>query len=108
MPEATAFFQFPGEKSGLGTGESLHVFRDEINELLNAGVKNFAINLAEVPYVDSSGIGALVGAHTSIEAAGGKCKFFAAPPRVTRVLEIVRVNEVLHLLKDEMTALAAF
>lgn len=54
----------------LNAGESLQAFREHINELLDSGTKNFAVNPAKVNYVDSSGIGTLVGTHTSIEAAG--------------------------------------
>ena len=92
----------------LGTGGSLQLFRDHVNELLNAGTKNIAINLGKVPYVDSSGIGVLVGAHTSVEAAGGKCKFFAPLPRVMQVLKMVRVDEVLKIFGDEDSALSSF
>ncbi len=86
----------------------MEVFRHQIGELLNAGTKKIAINLAKVPYVDSSGVGALVGAHTSIEAAGGKCKIFAVAPRVMQVLKTVRVDEVLGLFGDEASALSGF
>lgn len=92
----------------LGMGDAPQIFRDQIGDLLRAGTKNFAINLAAVPYADSSGVGALVGAHTSVEAAGGKCKFFAVPPRVMQLLEMTRVNDVLAISKDEASALSSF
>ncbi len=92
----------------LGTGEPLQVFRAQINELLDAPTRNFAINMTKVPYVDSSGIGVLVGAHTSIEGAGGKCKVFGAIPRVRRLLELVHLEGVLGLFDDEASALASF
>ncbi len=92
----------------LGVGESVQVFRDWVDELLAHKTKNFAINLIKVPYIDSSGIGAFVGAHTAIEVAGGKCKFFAALPRVLQVLKMTHVDEVLDVHNDEPSALSSF
>lgn len=91
-----------------GAGESLDIFRDWIDKLLREESKNLAVNLGKVPYLDSSGIGVLVGAHTEIEAAGGKCKFFAALPRVLNVLKITHVDKVLDLHEDEASALSSF
>ena len=92
----------------LGTGEPLQIFRAQINELLDGAARNFAINITKVPYMDSSGIGALVGAHTSIETIGGKCKLFGVMPRVRRLLELVHLDTVLELFDDEASALASF
>jgi ABC-type transporter Mla MlaB component len=55
---------------------SVHAFRDRIRQLLDEGAKNFAINLTEVPYADSYGIGCLAGAYNLIEAAGRRINFF--------------------------------
>jgi anti-sigma B factor antagonist len=79
-----------------------------IRELLNAGNKNLAINLASVPYVDSGGVGALFAAHASIQVVGAKCKLFAAPQVIIRVLERVHLDKVFELFEDEASALASF
>jgi anti-sigma B factor antagonist len=86
-------------------GPPVATFREKIQELLEAGTKSVAVNLASVPFVDSSGIGAMVGAWTSIEAAGGKCCYYAAIPRVIHTLETSRMIEVLKLQPNEAAAL---
>jgi anti-sigma B factor antagonist len=92
----------------LTRGEAVETLRDQVRGALKAGAANLAINLAQVSYLDSSGIGALVGALTSLEAAGAQCKFFAAPERVVQTLKTVHLEQVLDLFEDEPSALASF
>jgi len=92
----------------LKMGEAEEAFRGQVEDLLAKGVANLAVNLAGVPEMDSSGIGSLVRAFSAAKAAGGKCKFFAAPKRVRQTLRMVRMDSVLDLAKDEATALAGF
>ncbi|MBZ5543714.1 MAG: STAS domain-containing protein [Acidobacteriia bacterium] len=89
-------------------GDPVSAFREKIGEVLEAGTKAVAINLASVSFVDSSGIGAMLGARTSVEAAGGQCRYFAALPRVIHTLETTRMHEVLNLHPSEASALASF
>jgi anti-anti-sigma factor len=92
----------------LGIGESRAELGLRIDELLAAGARKIAINLSKVPFVDSTGVGALVNAHTAVEAAGGKCKVFAVHPHVTKVLAVTRVDRVLDVVRDEEAAVAGF
>ncbi|MFQ5695198.1 MAG: STAS domain-containing protein [Terriglobia bacterium] len=92
----------------LKMGEAEESFTSRIEELLGGGTKALAVNLAGVPEVDSSGIGALIRAHSAARQAGGHCKFFSAPQRVMRTLKMVRLDGILDLVKDEAAALAAF
>jgi len=85
--------------------DALH---NRIRQLLNEGVKNFAINLTEVPYADSFGVGGLACAYNLIEEAGGRIKFFAASERLIRTLERLRLDTVFELFEDEASALASF
>src|SRR6266487_3656282 len=55
-------------------GESLAVLRDEVKELLDSGQKNILLNLAGVRYIDSSGLGQLVGSYATVTNHGGKLK----------------------------------
>ena len=89
-------------------GDAVATFREKIQELLEAGTKAVAVNMAGVSFVDSSGIGAMVGARTGIEAAGGRCCYYAALPRVIHTLEVSRMTEVLNLHPNEASALASF
>ena len=91
-----------------GTGDALEVFRERINQLLHGGTKHVAINMANVPYMDSSGVAAMVGAHTSFESVGRKCRFFSVHPRVQQLLKMTRVDKVLNLYVDEISVLASF
>lgn len=79
-----------------------------LDELLGAGARNLAINLAGITRIDSSGIGAFVRAHTSLLRAGGKCRFFAAPKLVMQTLHMVRLDTVFDIAEDEPSALARF
>jgi anti-sigma B factor antagonist len=83
-------------------------FRDRIRELLDQGTRNFAINLAEVPYADSYGLGGLASAHNLVHQAGGRIKFFAARERLVRTLRRLRLDTVLELFEDEESALSSF
>jgi anti-sigma B factor antagonist len=83
-------------------------FRDRIRELLDQGTRNFAINLAEVPYADSYGLGGLAAAYNLVQQAGGRIEFFAARGRLVRTLQRLRLDTVLELVEDEASALSSF
>lgn len=95
-------------KGALKLGEAEQAFREKVQALLDAGSKNLVINLAEVPIIDSSGIGALMYAYTSAQKTGGKCKFFAPSKQVRQVLKLVLLDTVFEIYDDEGTALASF
>jgi len=73
---------------------------------MDAGSNHLAVNLAGVTDLDSSGIGALVRAFTTLKRAGGKCTFFSPNKRVLMLLKMVRLDGVLDIVEDEATALA--
>jgi len=91
----------------LKMGDAEQAFRERVEELISAGTRQLAINLAGVPEMDSSGIGALVRVFSATKTAGGKCKLFAAPKRVRQTLKMVRLDNVLELVEDEAAALAS-
>lgn len=90
----------------LTIGEPVEEFKGQLKELLGAGARNLAVNLAGVTRFDSSGIGACVWAHTTVLKSGGKCRFFAAPKLVMEMLHMTRLDTVLDLAEDEASALA--
>lgn len=94
-------------KGRLGLGEAIESFRDNFHEVLEGGEKNIVVNLSGVPFIDSSGIGALVGAFTMAESKGAKCIFYAPSPQVKHALEISRLNDILNPFNDERAALAS-
>jgi anti-sigma B factor antagonist len=89
-------------------GEAIEAVTVQVRDLLGAGTKNLAINLADLTYVDSSGIACLVDLGVQTQKAGGACKFFAAHKRVIQLLRIARIDTKLVFLADESSALASF
>jgi len=90
----------------LKLGKAEEAFRSQIQQLVDAGTKHVAVNLAGVSDLDSSGIGALVRAFTTLKRSGGKCTFFSANKRLLMLLKMVRLDGVLDLAQDEAAALA--
>ena len=93
---------------GSVTSDQTTHLRDCIQELLDGGTKKFVVNLAHVVYMDSSGVGALLAVHKSIQAAGRKCRFAGAPAQVLRTLQRVNLHKVFELFEDEGAALSGF
>jgi anti-sigma B factor antagonist len=89
----------------LKLGEAEESFRNQVQQLVDAGSTHVAVNLAGVTELDSSGIGALVRAFTTLKRAGGKCTYFAPSKRVMMLLKMVRLDTILDLADDEATAL---
>jgi len=92
----------------LKMGEPEQALRAQVEELLESGTANLAINLSAVPEMDSSGIGALVRIYTSVKHRGGKCRLFSAPKRILQTLKMVRLDSVLELVDDEAAATRDF
>ena len=83
-------------------------FKASVQEALDGGAKKLAVNLAAVSYLDSSGIGAIVGAFSKVKNAGGQCKFYAPSDQVLKVLKMVKLDTILDLRPDEAAALGSF
>ena len=90
----------------LKLGEPEELFRNQIQQLMDSGSTHVAINLAGVTDLDSSGIGALVRAFTTLKRAGGKCTLYASNKRVSMLLKMVRLDSILDIVEDEAAALA--
>jgi anti-sigma B factor antagonist len=89
----------------LKLGEAEQAFREQVQQLSDSGSNHIAINMAGVTELDSSGIGALVRAFTTLKKSGGKCTLFALPKRVTMLLKMVRLDTILDIAEDEGAAL---
>jgi len=87
---------------------SVHALADRIQELLDRGVRDVVINLADIPYADSYGVGALVAAHNSARQAGGRIRLFGGSGRLVHTLERLRLDTVLELYEDETSAVSSF
>jgi anti-sigma B factor antagonist len=89
-------------------GEGSVVLRDTIKDLLGKGQKKILLNLGDVSYIDSSGIGELVSAFTSVRNQGGELKLLNLTKKVHDLLQITKLYTVFDVKDDEATAISAF
>ena len=89
-------------------GEGASTFRDTVRELVASGHKKMLLNLAEVSYIDSSGIGELVSAFTTVKNSGGELKLLHLTKRVHDILQITRLFTVFDVQSDEANAVRSF
>jgi anti-sigma B factor antagonist len=89
-------------------GEGSVVLRDTIKDLLGKGQKKILLNLGDVSYIDSSGIGELVSAFTSVRNQGGELKLLHLTKKVHDLLQITKLYTVFDVKDDEAGAIAAF
>ncbi len=90
----------------LGDGSAM--LRKTIRELNAAGQKKILLNLADVDYIDSAGIGELVSAYSSVRTAGGELKLLNLTKRVNDLLQITRLFTVFDVQSEEWTAIHSF
>ncbi len=83
-------------------------FKKKVDELLEQGHVNLLLDLERVPYLDSSGLGALVRTLAETQKEGGKTKLLNAGPRVRKVLEITKLNSLFEMFDDRQQALSSF
>lgn len=89
------------EMSGrLHLGNSLTYAENAINRLIDGGVRKLAIDMAQVDYIDSSGLGMLIFCGGRMEQSGGRMRVAGAGAAVLRVFEVAHANRVLQLDTD--------
>ena len=89
-------------------GEADQAFRSSVDDVLSAGATNLAVNLTDVSFLDSSGIGSLVRTFSTLKERGGEFRLFGASKQVAQTLRMVRLDKVLGVTEDEAAALASF
>jgi anti-sigma B factor antagonist len=89
-------------------GEGASVFRDTIRDLVAKGSKKLLINLSEVSYIDSSGIGEMVSGFTTVTNSGGQLKLVGLSKRVKDLLQITKLYTVFEAFDDETEAVRSF
>ena len=89
-------------------GEGGLTLRDEVHKLLATGSKKIILNLADVNYIDSSGLGELVSAYTAVKNAGGELKLLNLTSKVRDLLVITKLVTVFDVKDDEATAVSSF
>ena len=89
-------------------GEGSVILRDTVRDLVGKGNKKILINLGEVNYIDSSGIGELVSAFTSVRNQGGELKLLKLTKKVHDLLQITKLYTVFDVHDDEAGAIRSF
>lgn len=90
----------------LGTESA--VLRNTIRGLVDQGYRRILLNLADVDYIDSAGIGELISANTTVTRLNGELKLLQLTRRVRDILQITRLFTVFDVQSDEVAAVRSF
>jgi anti-sigma B factor antagonist len=90
----------------LGDGSAM--LRKTIRQLLDEQHTNIVLNLADVDYIDSSGIGELVSGYTAVKSKGGELKLLHLTKKVHDLLQITKLFTVFEVFSDESAAIRSF
>jgi len=89
-------------------GEGSSALRDALRDMINKNQKKILLNLGEVNYIDSSGIGELVSGFTTVTNSGGQLKLLNLNKRVKDLLQITKLYTVFDVHEDEAGAIRSF
>jgi anti-sigma B factor antagonist len=87
-------------------GKGTMTVRNTIKDLLHNGVKKIVLNLAEVNYIDSSGVGELVSSYTTVAKEGGQLKLLNLTTKVRELLAITKLLTVFQVFDNEQAAVS--
>ena len=93
---------------GITIAGGIGLLRNTIQQLVAGGHRNVLVNLKELIYVDSAGMGELVGACTTVRNLGGDMKLVNPQARVTHLLHMTKLSTLFAVFADEQTALQSF
>jgi len=93
-------------KMTLGEGDEL--LKDKINSLIQQGEQKLLLNLGDVPYIDSAGLGEIVRTYTTVSRQGGKLKLLNLTKRIEDLLSITKLLTVFETFDSEQEAVASF
>jgi anti-sigma B factor antagonist len=89
-------------------GEETGKLRDTVRNLIAEGKKKIVLNLGQVDYIDSSGVGELVSSYTAVKNAGGELKLSGLMKKVQDILAVTKLYTVFDIKDDEFTAVKSF
>ncbi|MGA2963613.1 MAG: STAS domain-containing protein [Candidatus Korobacteraceae bacterium] len=89
-------------------GEACKAIRDEVHDQLSQGCRKLLLNLGEVSYIDSAGLGELTGAFISVRNREGRLKLVHLTKRVHDLMQITKLYTVFDVYDDEKEAIASF
>jgi anti-sigma B factor antagonist len=89
-------------------GEEASAFRDTLRDVAASGSKKLLLNMSDVSYIDSSGIGEMVSGFTNFSRDGGQLKLVGLSKRVKDLLQITKLYTVFEVFEDEAEAVRSF
>ena len=89
-------------------GEESNALREKVKSLLAAGQKKIVLNMADVTYIDSSGLGTLVALHTSAKSQGASMKISNLGSKFQEILQVTKLVTVFDTYATEAAAVASF
>ena len=89
-------------------GEGDELLREKINNLVENGTQKIVLNLADVPYVDSAGLGEIVRCYTTVSRKSGKLKLLNLTKRIQDLLSITKLLTVFDIYETEAEAVKSF
>ena len=92
----------------LSAGETGLLFRGVFQRCVTEGSEKFLVNLGEVSYIDSSGLGELITSHNSLRNRGGAVKLLRPSKRIKDLLRMTKLLGVFEVFEDETAALQSF
>ena len=95
-------------KGKITLGEGDEALKDKINSLILQGHKRMLLNLADVPYIDSAGLGEIVRTYTTVSRQGGQLKLVNLTKRITDLLSITKLLTVFETFDSESEAIKSF
>jgi anti-sigma B factor antagonist len=97
---------YPEGKIVLGDGDQ--ELGEAVRRFLDAGARKVIINFSKVSYLDSSGVGELVGCYTAIKGTGGDLRICGLNTRIAGLIRMTSLHNVFPVLETEDEALAGF
>jgi len=95
-------------KGKVTLGEGDEMLKDKVNSLVQQGHRKIVLNLAEVPYIDSAGLGEIVRTYTTVSRQGGNLKLLNLTKRITDLLSITKLLTVFETYESENDAIRSF
>ena len=95
-------------KGKITLGEGDELLKDKVNSIVSQGRRKIVLNLAEVPYLDSAGLGEVVRAYTTVSRQGGSLKLLNLTKRITDLLSITKLLTVFDTFDSEDEAVRSF
>jgi anti-sigma B factor antagonist len=95
-------------KGRITLGEGDQLLKDKVNSLVNQGRKRIILNLAGVPYIDSAGLGEIVGSYTTVSRQDGSLKLLNLTKKITDLLAITKLLTVFETFDSEDEAVRSF